>query len=122
MGFCAGAGLGAATGAASLITPAATPLSRTMPCLTAVAAGGGALSALAITVRGTVVSAFDVADAAGVLPRVCPTSAGVLLRKTHIEPTIATNAATPTPRQICGATGARSGLVPHHRHSPADSG
>jgi len=109
---CAGIAAGAGLGAASLMTPAATPLSRTT------------LSGdtLATTIRGAVVSVVAGADATGVFGRACPTSGGVLLRTTHIPPTITTSAATPTPLQICGAIGARSGLVPHHRHSPADSG
>jgi len=115
---------GAMLGIVSLVTLTGAPLSRTMVSASAIVVRDDALSALATIVCRTVVSVFSGADAdcdVGV-DRTRPVSWGALFRRTHMVPTIATKAAAPTPLQMCGPIGARSGFVPHHRHAPNDSG
>lgn len=119
---------GVMLGATSPVTVADLPPSRTMVSALAIVDvdvdGDGALSVLATTVGGVAVSVFNGADAdwAGGFDRAWIASWGALLRRIHMVPTIATNATAPTPLQICGPIGARSGFVPHHRHSPNRSG
>jgi hypothetical protein len=111
--------------AASRATLSGAPGSRTVLSASAAAAGNEALSVLATTVPSAEVSAFagDKADCADDgFDRTRPVSWGALLRTTHMVPTITTSAAAPTPLQIRGPIGARSGFVPHHRHSPNASG
>jgi hypothetical protein len=68
--------------------------------LSASAIGGDALSVFA-TARGVVASIFTAeADGEGAFDRTRAVTWGVLLRSTHMVPTIATIAAAPTPLQM----------------------
>jgi len=100
------------------------------------ALSGSMLPALAIVTRGATVSAATTAvreatvsarmdgesDLRCAVVRAPAESFRPASRMSQAAPVNTTSAATPTPLQTDGPTGARSGLVPHHRHDPTLSG
>jgi hypothetical protein len=77
------------------------------------------------SVSDTTAESTSAADESG-LSNTSNRSFGVLLGASlwtiHAPHAIDTKAAMPTPFHIQGPIGARSGLVPHHRHDPAVAG
>jgi hypothetical protein len=120
-GEMAGAIGGATTGTVVsgktwLIGVACGTLSRSMlSALTTVVRGGVAAVVLARAVSAGSGSDRDFAVA---FVRLRPVAADPSSRRNSAVPTIATRATAPTPLQTLAAMGARSGFVPHHRHSP----
>ena len=109
-------------GATSPVRLARRLLSRPMLSVLATDVRGDPLSA--VVARGAAVSAFPGADAdfaAGFI-RSGLVFGDTLSRRNHATAISATTAAAPMPLQMRGPIGARSGLVPHHRHCPTLSG
>jgi len=96
-----------------------TTLSRVMVSALAIIVGDATVSSIVVG-AWTVVSRGSGAecDLMAAFVRMLAVSGGSALRRSQAVPTSATSAAAPTPFQTWGPIGARSGLVPHQRHSP----
>ena len=119
--ICGGAGVGATVVGTSMVAGGAI-LSRAMLSVVTIGAGGVFASLIATVASAVSAGSGNGGVCAAVFARCLAMSGGVSSRKRYPTPTDATTAAMPTPLQICGPIGGRSGFVWHHRHSPTLSG
>jgi hypothetical protein len=117
-------GGGGVVGVTSPVATADTLVSGPMLSALAIIGCKDALSMVATVGRGTAVSVFSrpAADSAPAFTGVGLAYWGSRFLRTMAAASIATKAPALTPRQMRGPIGARSGFVPHHRHSPRLSG
>jgi len=126
--ICGGAGVGAtvvavgATVVATSTLAVGAILSRAMLSVVAIGAGEPFVSLIATVASAVSAGSGNGGVCAAVFARCLAMSGGLSSRKRYPTPTDATTAAMPTPLQICGPIGGRSGFVWHHRHSPTLSG